>query len=99
MFGLTVEDVTYFFLLLVPFALSWAIGFFGFSSIFVVAITVFVYVIFFSKQKYNDRHSYLQQVSLKKLLRLFSRKEIIPNISSCGRRNYLVGQLIYAKNG
>ena len=68
MFGLTVEDVTYFFLLLVPFALSWAIGFFGFSSIFVVAITVFVYVIFFSKQKYNDRHSYLQQVSLKKTL-------------------------------
>ncbi|CBY09410.1 unnamed protein product [Oikopleura dioica] len=62
MFGLTVEDMTYFFLLLVPFALSWAIGFFGFSSIFVVAITFFVYVIFFSKQKYNDRHRYLQQL-------------------------------------
>ena len=79
MFGINIEDVTYFFLLLVPFALSWAIGYFGFSSIFIVAITVFVYVISFSKQKYNDRHRYLQQVrSEKPLPNLSNNSFLVP---------------------
>ena len=54
--GLESRDITGFILLLIPFSLSWALGYLGFSSFWTFMITVAVYWATSNQTEYEKRH-------------------------------------------
>lgn len=54
--GLESRDITGFILLLIPFTLSWTLGYLGFSSFWTFMITVAVYWATSNQTEYEKRH-------------------------------------------
>ena len=54
--GLESRDITGFILLLIPFTLSWTLGYLGFSSFWTFMITVAVYWATSNQTEYDKRH-------------------------------------------
>ena len=68
--GLESRDITGFILLLIPFTLSWTLGYLGFSSFWTFMITVAVYWATSNQTEYDKRHR-------KYALRLSNRTNFI----------------------
>jgi Ca2+-dependent lipid-binding protein len=62
LFGFQSEDATSFIIMLVPFILSWTIGYLGFSSFFAFLVAGGVYWTMFTKHRYIRKHTWLTEL-------------------------------------
>lgn len=62
LFGVRSDDATAFMLLLVPFILTWTIGYLGFSSFFAFLVAISVYWGIFTKNQYIRKHAWLSEL-------------------------------------